>query len=50
MDSRFAPVAGFFGVKCSKWGGCPYSAAELQAGYGWTEAEIAAGSSPVTDK
>ena len=46
---RFAPVAGFFGVKCSKWGGCPYSAAELQAGYGWTEAEIAAGSSPVTD-
>ena len=46
---RFAPVAGFFNVNCSKWAGCPYTAAELQAGYGWTAAEIAAGSSPVTD-
>ena len=46
---RFAPVAGFFNVNCSKWAGCPYTAAELQAGYGWTADEIAAGSSPVTD-
>jgi iron complex outermembrane receptor protein len=26
---RYAPVAGWFGVKCSKWGGCPYTAAAL---------------------
>ncbi len=44
---RYAPVAGFFGVECSKWGGCPYTAAELQAGAGWSAADIAAGSSAV---
>ena len=42
---RYAPVAGFFGVKCSKWAKCPYTAAELQAGAGWSAADIAAGSS-----
>ena len=44
---RYAPVAGFFGVKCSKWGGCPYTADQLQTGYGWTAADIAAGSSSI---
>ena len=42
---RYAPVAGFFGVECSKWGGCPYTEAELKAGGGWTAADIAAGTS-----
>ena len=35
---RYAPVAGFFGVECSKWGGCPYTEAQLKAGAGWTDA------------
>jgi iron complex outermembrane receptor protein len=42
---RYAPVAGFFGVECSKWGGCPYTEAELKTGGGWTAADIAAGTS-----
>ena len=35
---RYAPVAGYFGVECSKWGGCPYTEAQLKAGAGWTDA------------
>ena len=35
---RYAPVAGYFGVQCSKWGGCPYTEAQLKAGAGWTDA------------
>ena len=35
---RYAPVAGYFGVECSKWGGCPYTEAQLKTGAGWTDA------------
>ena len=37
---RFAPVAGWFGVECSKWGGCPYTEAQLKAGAGWTSTDV----------
>jgi len=37
---RFAPVAGYFGVKCTKWGGCPYTEAQLKEGAGWTSADV----------
>jgi len=36
---RYAPVAGYFGVACSLWAGCPYTEAQLKAGAGWTTDE-----------